>query len=289
MRGDVVLNDNMVDMNGAIEGPQAYREFLPPTHLRHQVECLWHREAGSAASEGWVLPDGCVDIVWMSGLPPFVAGPMTLPTIVAVQAGVEIVGIRFRPGVAPQLLGVHARELVQQNIPLRDIWPRDLARRWEAAMEGSSLAERLDAMAQAVTAGLAASDDPDPLVRRIVAWIASHPRGGVKEIARSSGLSERQVRRRFGQAVGYGPKTLQRVLRVQRLLWLASANAPSVSNLTRLAFAAGYADQPHMTREVGVLTGATPRQLLLGSRRGSAVSELFKTTVGREVTLTLPE
>ena len=37
----------------------------------------------------------------------------------------------------------------------------------------------------------------------------------------SSGVSERQLRRRFVDAVGYGPKTLARVLRFQRFLALA--------------------------------------------------------------------
>ena len=36
------------------------------------------------------------------------------------------------------------------------------------------------------------------------------------------GLGARQLRRRFADAVGYGPKTLQRILRFQRFLALAA-------------------------------------------------------------------
>jgi transcriptional regulator GlxA family with amidase domain len=135
-----------------------------------------------------------------------------------------------------------------------------------------------------ISGHLAATADPDPMVGRMVAWLARHPRGAIDGIVRLSGLSERQILRRFDQAVGYGPKTLQRILRLQRLLWLAGSQTRHASNLARLAFAAGYADQPHMTREVVALTGATPHRLL-ASRRGSAVSEMFKTAAAADGTL----
>jgi transcriptional regulator GlxA family with amidase domain len=74
-------------------------------------------------------------------------------------------------------------------------------------------------------------------------------------------VSERQLRRRFADAVGYAPKTLQRVLRFQRFLVLARAAGAS-ADLARLAFAAGYADQAHLTRECRRLAGLPPAALL---------------------------
>jgi AraC-like DNA-binding protein len=71
------------------------------------------------------------------------------------------------------------------------------------------------------------------------------------------GLSERQLRRRFVDAVGYGPKTLARILRFQRFLALAGSG----EDLARLALAAGYADQAHLTRETRRLAGRTPLEL----------------------------
>ncbi|MFB9683848.1 helix-turn-helix domain-containing protein [Amycolatopsis plumensis] len=68
-------------------------------------------------------------------------------------------------------------------------------------------------------------------------------------------VSERRLRRRFVQAVGYGPATYLRVSRFQR----AVALAPRISGLAALAAAAGYADQAHLSRECRALTGLTPR------------------------------
>ncbi|MER6878168.1 helix-turn-helix domain-containing protein, partial [Amycolatopsis sp. NPDC000673] len=52
----------------------------------------------------------------------------------------------------------------------------------------------------------------------------------------------------------YGPATYRRILRLQR----AIALAPATATLADLAVAAGYSDQPHLTRECRALTGLTP-------------------------------
>jgi AraC-like DNA-binding protein len=102
--------------------------------------------------------------------------------------------------------------------------------------------------------------DLDGLVRA-AAIKAATPRTAVERLAFDLGLGERQLRRRFDGAVGYGPKTLQRVLRFQRFLALAR-DAGATADLADLAFAAGYADQAHLTRECRRLAGLPPAALL---------------------------
>jgi transcriptional regulator GlxA family with amidase domain len=75
------------------------------------------------------------------------------------------------------------------------------------------------------------------------------------------GLGERQLRRRFLAGVGYGPKTLARVLRFQRLLALLRAPGGPPS-LAEAAIRTGYADQAHMTAECTRLAGRSPGALL---------------------------
>jgi AraC-like DNA-binding protein len=100
-------------------------------------------------------------------------------------------------------------------------------------------------------------EDLDHEVRRAVVAIA---RGDEDPVARS-GLSERQLRRRFEAEVGYGPATLARVLRFQRFLRAADDAGPGDS-LARLAADAGYADQAHLAREAKRLSGLAPSALL---------------------------
>ena len=60
---------------------------------------------------------------------------------------------------------------------------------------------------------------------------------------------------RFAEGVGYGPKTLQRIFRFQRMVGQLHAAD------TGLAGLAGYADQAHLSRESRRLAGLSPGQL----------------------------
>ena len=80
----------------------------------------------------------------------------------------------------------------------------------------------------------------------------------LEDVAAEIGLSPRQLRRRCHVVVGYGPKTLQRVLRFRRFVSQLEAGS---SDLATLAAQTGYADQAHLTRECQALAGLTPAAL----------------------------
>ncbi|WP_074946708.1 helix-turn-helix domain-containing protein [Jiangella alba] len=91
----------------------------------------------------------------------------------------------------------------------------------------------------------------DPVVER-VAWRLGQG-AAVGDVAREVGLSARQLHRRSLDAFGYGPKTLSRILRLHRALELGRSGAPAAD----AAYAAGYADQAHLSREARSLSGVT--------------------------------
>ena len=92
------------------------------------------------------------------------------------------------------------------------------------------------------------------------ATLLRDPSARAEDVADEVGLSERQLRRRCHAAAGYGPKTLQRVLRFQRFVRMLDAAARPL-DLAAAAAQAGYADQAHLTRECGALSGLTPAAL----------------------------
>jgi AraC-like DNA-binding protein len=209
------------------------------------VACLWT----SRAKGGRVLPDGCADVVWTgSGL--VVAGPATAPVVASMPVGTPVFGVRFRLGAAGPALGLPAEELTDRSVPLAAVWEADIEER--VALGG------LPELVQQVRRRLRAAERVDPLARAAALGLA-RPDARVAELGDRLGISERQLRRRFADAVGYGPKTLARVLRFQRFLALA---ADHPSDLAGLAFAAGYADQAHLTRECVRLSGRTPAALV---------------------------
>ena len=227
-----------------------YRELPPPPPIAAHVMCLWTRE-GPAAER--VLPDGCADIVW-TGEQLLVAGPATRPVVPEVPAESTKAGIRFRTGAAAQALGLPAAELRDESVALEEIWGARGRELSERTADAPSARERLRLLSRAV-AGVPA---PDPLVRAAVHELAG-PRARVSELCRSLFISERQLRRRIEQAVGYSPRTLARVLRLQRFLRLAERDG---DDLARLAAEAGYADQSHLTRECTDLCGVPAGALL---------------------------
>lgn len=82
-------------------------------------------------------------------------------------------------------------------------------------------------------------------------------------------MSSRQLQRLALGAFGYAPKTLARVLRMQRALALAGRGM----RLGEVAAMAGYADQAHMSREVKELAGEPLGVLVARTSEESAAQD----------------
>jgi AraC-like DNA-binding protein len=278
-----------------------YAEWAPPEALRGAVACLWVSitpEAADQASQadeadqaapasptarsGLVLPDACSDLIWERGVGAYVAGPDTGPAQPMIKAGTVIVGVRFRPSAGGQVLKTPLSEIANQRVPLADLLP-SAARRLPSALDPEEAADRV----LAITGALVVDGTPDPAMAQ-AAVLLRDPAARAEAVAAEVGLSERQFRRRSQAAAGYGPKTLQRVLRFHRFVRLldaapgppppappapyappapgraaspASPASPAPPDLAALAARVGYADQAHLTRECSALSGLTPARL----------------------------
>ncbi|MGJ5892063.1 helix-turn-helix domain-containing protein [Streptomyces niveiscabiei] len=199
---------------------------------------------------GAVLPDGCMDLLWTEGR-LLVAGPDTHAYVPGGPSAVWA-GVRFYPGTAPALLGVPAHELRDRRVELADLWPASEVRRLAARVASApDPATGLEELA------LERAAPPDELLSHLVkALDAGRP---VAATADELGIGARQLHRRALWAFGYGPKTLARILRLQRALGLLRGGVPPAETAAR----AGYADQAHLSREVRELTGATPTRLMM--------------------------
>ena len=236
-----------------------YREQPVPARWQGLAECVWTSGAPDAAEVVAVLPDGCMDLVW-SGVELFVAGPDTAPHPYRRLAGLAVTGLRFRPGVLPALLGAPAAALRDARVPLSALDPA--ATRWAI--------RRLEAggPARAVLPALAARL-PGRVPDRAVGVAAARLSRGASaaETADALGWTTRTLHRHCLAAFGYGPATLRRVLRFRRAFALLTAGVGPAAAAAR----AGYADQPHLSREVRALAGASPDQVARGANRSTPV------------------
>ena len=173
--------------------------------------------ANPAARSGLVLPDACSDLIWEQGVGAYVAGPDTGPARPMIKAGTVIVGVRFRPSAGGQVLKTPLSEIANQRVPLADLLP-PAARRLPPALDPEEAADRV----LAITGALVVDGTPDPAMAR-AAVLLRDPAARAEAVAAEVGLSERQFRRRSQAAAGYGPKTLQRVLRFHRFVRLLDA------------------------------------------------------------------
>ncbi|KAF4408598.1 helix-turn-helix transcriptional regulator [Streptomyces lycii] len=200
-----------------------------------------------------VLPDGCMDIIWDGG-GLLVAGPDTRAQLPVTRPGTRLGAVRLLPGNGPRVLGVPARELRDRRVELAALWPggqvRRLAERLYEAADPAAVLEELAAER------LRAAGPADPWVTAVVAGLRAGR--AVSAVAGETGLGARQLHRRALAAFGYGPKTLARVLRMNRALDLARAGRP----LAEVAVRAGFADQAHLSRDVKALAGVAPGALL---------------------------
>jgi AraC-like DNA-binding protein len=221
-----------------------YRECEPPSALAVLVECLWTRACGSD-DEVRIIPDGASDVIWRQGHGTMIVGPDTTARAYPRIAGELLIGVRFRPGAGGGAIGVPLDELRDQQVDAREI---DAALDLDGDLPPATVFGRL---LHAV-----AGRRPDPIVLAAAPRVAD---GDVGTLARELAISERQLRRRFHAAVGYGPGTLARVLRFRRFLSLLDRGG---DDLAGLAFDAGYADQSHLTRESRRLAGLSPRGVI---------------------------
>jgi AraC-like DNA-binding protein len=240
-----------------------YRELAPPPGLEALLACVW--VSHDAATR--VLPDACADVV-LSGGRLLVAGPATSAALAPATPGQIRVGVRFRVGAAGAALGLPAGALRDQGVALEEIWGRDARALEDRVAAASTRKDALLALIGGLARRLPAPEAADHEVRRAALALARPATPGaddaatVAATARAVGLSERQLRRRFERAIGYGPATLTRVLRFQRFLHRANAPGAETASLALLAAEAGYADQAHLARECRRLAGLAPSALL---------------------------
>ena len=186
---------------------------------------------------------------------------MTRPALTTVTEATAITGVRFRPEAAAMMLGVPANELADRTIALDELWtPHVVSAASERLWEQCRAAERIGIVQSLIASRLDRLAPPDTSVQQTISRLTAERPDKIRALARQIGISERQLRRRFLTTVGYSPKLFQRIVRFQKLLALAKRHPPA--RLDDAAHAAGYADQAHMTRDVGEFAGATPSALL---------------------------
>ncbi len=246
----------------------SYVERPAASFLSHTFAATWvHRIPGTAPAAVAVSPDGTIDLQWIDGRFR-VAGPDKEQQVEQLAAGATVIGFRFQPGAAAAWLGTPANEILGARVALSDVAGAKVG--LISPGRPGPLAELVASLEHAIGRYSLDRQGPDQTMQAAFRLIERGPPPEaplVPWLCRGLAVSERTLRRRFDESFGYGPKTLDRILRFQRYRRLARQAGASTAIL---AAEAGYADQAHLVRESRRLMGITPQQMArsLGGQRG---------------------
>ncbi|MEU3727921.1 AraC family transcriptional regulator [Streptomyces sp. NPDC033538] len=232
------------------------------------VRMAGFRDRAAAGLDMQVLPQPAVVVVIGLGGDPLTvesaAGRRPMESLVAALSPgparirgehVECVEVCLSPRAAYALLGVPPRELDGSVTGLEDLWGPQERRLRERLTETAKWSERLALTDEFLTRRAAEAPAMSPEVA--AAWdtiVARRGRVRVGDLAASCGWSRKRLRSRFSAQLGLTPKRAAMLVRFDHAARALRAGESASS----VALACGYADQPHLHRDVLALAGCTP-------------------------------
>jgi len=212
-------------------------------------------------------PSPCAQLVARFG--PGVAGGVDVHLLGAqcrvrrkhVGAGHRAIVLRLRPGTQRAVAGAPPGALAHRAVAIEDLWGPGVGTRLRARLATAADASAAAALLQSAVVERASAmrgmHSPAPRLASAITHLQS---AGVAEAARSLGVSERQLRRDFHDALGLSPKAVARLDRFARAL--RAAHVDDAPSWAAIAADAGYYDQAHLIAEFNAIAGASPAALL---------------------------
>lgn len=251
--------------------PFTYLPRTPGGRLGRCVESVWFARGRLRVESERIAPTGSTVLGIVLGDPltqtprngagaahtattGFLIGPHDQPVVNRPHAETWCVGIVTTPIGCRAVFGVDPQPL-RGRITGAGSWPRftEVRRRLTAETDPDTMLAYVESV---LTADL---DDSDPWLPRCedaVALLAAAPTRPITDVAVELGVSHGHLDREFRRVVGFGPRTLARILRLRALLGGLDVHGPVT--WSALAADLGWYDQAHLIRDFKRFTGVTP-------------------------------
>ncbi len=243
------------------EGVRCYRA-VPADNLQAYVHYYWWLDVEPGDTQLEVIPDNAADLVMSPDIEnlSILYLPSSEKFTIPLSGPITYVGISFRAASVGDFFNVGA-DVMSQCAPGDDT-TKGLS--IEALVSGVQRLKQVDQLASTLDALLARRLTDQPVAslavdklnidKALAAMQASVGARGMEAIAEQFGLSDRQFRRVMGSLFGYGPKKVQRVMRLQ-------ASLKEIFAADALEMEDGFYDEAHKIKEIRALTGLTPGQI----------------------------
>lgn len=212
------------------------------------------------------VPDGCIDLFleYEKGhMQGYVCGTPLVYTCEECKGKEEVFGIRFMPGVQPELIGCTMKELLGKKIPIESVLRGDSC--WLTKLEEESdFYQRIRIFIEAYTKAEKQRKKPfgkQEMVQSIKQMVyESDGKIKVAEMQERTGYSVRYINKAFIEEMGFSPKTFCKIIQFQRALEFLNYGAPD--KMTDAAVFLGYYDQPQFIHDFSRYAGITPKKYL---------------------------
>jgi AraC-like DNA-binding protein len=244
-----------------------YRELKPTNALAPFIKCFWYLERDyKQFGPGEVIwAKGDVELLFHFGARyinskneiiscSFLIGPLTNYINLTSFGNIRLVGARFHPGGFAPFFRISMNSLRNQIVPLSDLIGRNAEileeRLFEASLEDSIsvlqhfLLEKLHTV----------SYHP---ISELAKWVEKE-NGMVplQNIEQLTGLSLRQIERKFNEFVGFSPKKMATIYRFNAAR--EHLRKHPEMDVMDLAFHYGYYDYSHFSKDFRKYLGITP-------------------------------
>jgi AraC-like DNA-binding protein len=257
-----------------------FLERIPASPLSRFVQLLWYARVPVAEHRyERILPTGCTQIILnlerdclhdcprdcLDGAPDqpvapaLVVGGRSTYEIVAASDMVSLIGISFKPGGFAAFAGDAVDRFSNLSIPLDAAWGAASVALRNRLRETDDIRTRFRIIEAFLIERLAACTRPQADARRQLVEFALSSFGAapalstVRQVACSTGLSERRFSQVFREEVGLSPKVWCRIQRFQRAVRMLHAGADVP--WAELALDCGFYDQSHFANEFRAFSG----------------------------------
>lgn len=256
----------------------SYQEYPIAASLRPFVKLMWTMESQIGDPKEFemrILPDSCVELVIHYKAPflttfkdgstsiqpkSFVVSQMKSFIEIAPAGAFGFISIRFTANGAYHFFALPMKEIANQVVGLEYIWGTLAGEIESRIADAKSNHERCRIVEQYLSDQLQRNWQTDKAVDYCIQELyQSKGQTAIGQLAIRTGLSNRQLLRRFDQSVGMSPKEFSRILRFIHAANLLKSKALSTHDIS---FLCGYYDHAHFFHEFKEFAGLTPGQFM---------------------------
>lgn len=253
-----------------------YSEHKPLKALSDYIQLIWLAESESESdtyAREKIMPDGIIEIVFHFGEPFFTYNnngiKLKQPKAFAISqlrkfieiesdGSIGLVSIRFYPWGAHHFFNLPIGKFLDNTIDLKHLWGNDhqiILKQLQSVTNDEKIKIIQTFLHKCLLANKKNTDGIDDLIKFIRKTRGQY---SIELLCKKSGLTYKQLERKFLSTIGTTPKVFSRTTRFLHLCH----NLKDYENktLSQLTYDLGYYDQAHFIKDFKAFSGFTPKE-----------------------------